>query len=161
MKSIIYLYKTHKKHIPGLCLLIFFSLLSGVIKGYASLQWGRIVDCGIAADYSGLLANLVSMVFLILLDCIRMAIHYHIIGLVTESMFYDIRLEYYQKILEAEICDIEKKIRTGDIATRIGSDIHIVSDFIAGGVSSFSRIIFLALFGLIGCLLINVNLNFL
>lgn len=83
----------------------------------------------------------------------------HQSGTVTDNMFLNIRSMAFHKITHADVGVLESKFRTGDIATRITTDIDYLSSFVAGSVSDFSRRIFQAAFAIIGCFFLSWQLS--
>ena len=87
------LYLENRRYIPGLALILLISLLAGGLKLAASTLWGQAVDFGVAGRISPMLWAAGAMTLVILVDCARTAVHYHIIGRVTETMFRDVRMK--------------------------------------------------------------------
>ena len=144
-------YTDNKKDLSGIVVILLISFLAGLLKMASSMLWGRAVDLGTVGGIRGMLVAAGLMAGVILIDCTRTAVHYHIIGHVTENMFLNIRSMAFHKITHADVGVLESKFRTGDIATRINTDIDYLSSFAAGSVSDFSRRIFQAAFAIIGC----------
>lgn len=151
-------YADNRKHWPGLIAIIVISLFAGVFKMLVSVMWGRAVDLGVAGRFQPMLNTAAVMFGLILLDCLRTAIHYHMIGRVTEKIFVEIRTGALQKLTVGDVAVLENLFRSGDTATRINSDIETLSEFTAGHVSNFSRLLFQGIFAMIGCLLLSWQL---
>ncbi len=152
-------YADNKKYLPGLAVIVFISLLAGVLKLLVSFLWGEAVDLGVAGRISPMLITAAVMAGLILLDCSRTALHYHIIGKVTEGMFVSVRTRAFRKITTGDAAVLEAKFRTGDTAARINNDIEVLSTFAAGHVSNFSRLIFQGIFAIFGCLFFSWQLS--
>ncbi len=152
-------YADNKKYLPGMGVIIFISLLAGVLKMLVSTLWGQAVDFGVAGKLSPMLTAAAIMAGLILLDCSRTALHYHIIGRVTEGMFLDVRTRAFRKLTTGDVAVLEKEFRTGDTATRVNNDIEVLSTFAAGHVSNFSRLIFQGVFAIFGCLFLSWQLS--
>lgn len=152
-------YTDNKKDLSGLVVILLISFLAGLLKMAASMLWGQAVDFGTAGEIHGMLVAAGLMAGVILIDCARTAVHYHIIGHVTENMFLNIRSMAFHKITHADVGVLESKFRTGDIATRITTDIDYLSSFAAGSVSDFSRRIFQAAFAIIGCFFLSWQLS--
>lgn len=151
-------YYDNRKHLPGLVTIVALSLVSGVLKTLSAAYWGRAVDFGVAGLVEDMLFAAVLMALFILLDCLRTALHYRLIGHITEDMFLDVRARAFDKLTHADPSALEETFRTGDIAARLNGDINFLSTFSAGHISNFSRQIFSGLFGLTACIFISWQL---
>lgn len=151
-------YYDNRKHLPGLVTIVALSLVSGVLKTLSAACWGRAVDFGVAGLVEDMLFAAVLMALFILLDCLRTALHYRLIGHITEDMFLDVRARAFDKLTHADPSALEETFRTGDIAARLNGDIDFLSTFSAGHISNFSRQIFSGLFGLTACIFISWQL---
>ncbi len=151
-------YYDNKKYLPGLTLIVGLSLVSGVLKMLAATCWGRAVDLGVAGMVTDMLINAGLMGLFILLDCTRTAVHYRIIGGITENMFLEVRSRAFEKITQGDSSVLENHFRTGDVAARLNSDIDFLSTFSSGHISNFSRMIFSGMFGLAACICISWQL---
>ena len=140
-------YYDNRKHLPGLVTIVALSLVSGVLKTLSAAYWGRAVDFGVAGLVEDMLFAAVLMALFILLDCLRTALHYRLIGHITEDMFLDVRARAFDKLTHADPSALEETFRTGDIAARLN-----------GHISNFSRQIFSGLFGLTACIFISWQL---
>ena len=153
------LYLENRRYIPGLALILLISLLAGGLKLAASALWGQAVDFGVAGRISPMLWAAGAMALVILVDCARTAVHYHIIGRVTETMFRDVRRKAFRKLTAGDAAILERDFRTGDTATRLNSDIDVLNNFTAGHVSNFSRLLFQGVVALAGCLFLSWQMS--
>ena len=153
------LYLENRRYIPGLALILLISLLAGGLKLAASTLWGQAVDFGVAGRISPMLWGAGAMTLVILVDCARTAVHYHIIGRVTETMFRDVRMKAFRKLTTGDAATLERDFRTGDTATRLNSDIDVLNNFTAGHVSNFSRLLFQGVVALAGCLFLSWQMS--
>ena len=153
------LYLENRRYIPGLALILLISLLAGGLKLAASTLWGQAVDFGVAGRISPMLWGAGAMALVILVDCARTAVHYHIIGRVTETMFRDVRRKAFRKLTTGDAATLERDFRTGDTATRLNSDIDVLNNFTAGHVSNFSRLLFQGVVALAGCLFLSWQMS--
>lgn len=153
------LYLENRRYIPGLALILLISLLAGGLKLAASTLWGQAVDFGVAGRISPMLWGAGAMALVILVDCARTAVHYHIIGRVTETMFRDVRMKAFRKLTTGDAATLERDFRTGDTATRLNSDIDLLNNFTAGHVSNFSRLLFQGVVALAGCLFLSWQMS--
>lgn len=153
------LYLENRRYIPGLALILLISLLAGGLKLAAYTLWGQAVDFGVAGRISPMLWGAGAMALVILVDCARTAVHYHIIGRVTETMFRDVRMKAFRKLTTGDAATLERDFRTGDTATRLNSDIDVLNNFTAGHVSNFSRLLFQGVVALAGCLFLSWQMS--
>ena len=153
------LYLENRRYIPGLALILLISLLAGGLKLAASTLWGQAVDFGVAGRISPMLWAAGAMTLVILVDCARTAVHYHIIGRVTETMFRDVRMKAFRKLTTGDAATLERDFRTGDTATRLNSDIDVLNNFTAGHVSNFSRLLFQGVVALASCLFLSWQMS--
>lgn len=158
LSALLRFYYDNRKYLPGLILIVGLSLASGVLKMLAATCWGRAVDLGVAGQVNDMLVNAGLMGLFILLDCARTAVHYRIIGHITESMFLEVRARAFEKITRGDGGVLENHFRTGDVAARLNSDIDFLSTFSSGHLSNFSRMIFSGMFGLAACICISWQL---
>lgn len=151
-------YYDNRRHLPGLVTIVALSLVSGVLKTLSATYWGKAVDLGVAGLMDEMLWSAALMALFILLDCARTALHYRLIGHITEDMFLGVRARAFHKLTHADVSVLEEKFRSGDVAARLNGDIDFLSTFSAGHISNFSRQIFSGLFGLTACIFISWQL---
>ena len=149
----------YRRYLPGLLLIVGIAMLSGLLKLAASMFWGQTVDHGIAGEISPMLFTAGFMMLIILLDCVRSAVHYYITGRVTEKMFYDVRRDAFCKTAYSDTLAQEKEYRAGDAATKLNSDIDYLSIFVSGYLPDYPRLVFQAVFGIVGCMFICWQLS--
>lgn len=152
-------YIDNRKYLPGILLIVGLSLVSGMLKMLSATYWGRSLDYGVAGQTADMLSAAGMMAFFILLDCARTALHYRIIGHITEDMFLGVRSRAFEKLVRGDMSVLERQFRTGDVATRLNGDIDFLSTFSAGHISDFSRKIFSGMFGLTACIFISWQLS--
>ncbi len=152
-------YFDNKKYLPGIAVIVGLSLVSGVLKMLAATYSGQAVDYGVSREVDMMLLTAGMMALFILLDCGRTALHYHLIGRITENMMVEVRSKAFSKLTHGDPAILEEKFRSGDMAARLNSDINQLGSFSAGNVSHFSRLIFSGLFGLAACIFMSWQLS--
>lgn len=157
--SLLRFYIDNRRYLPGIVVIVGLSLVSGVLKMLSATYWGRSLDYGVAGLTQEMLTAAGMMALFILLDCARTALHYRIIGRITEEMFLGVRGRAFHKLTQADMAVLERKFRTGDVAARLNGDIDFLSTFSAGHISNFSRQVFSGLFGLTACVFISWQLS--
>ncbi len=115
-------YYDNRRHLPGLVIIVALSLVSGVLKTLSATYWGRAVDLGVAGLIGEMLTAAGFMALFILLDCARTALHYRLIGRITEDMFLEVRARAFQSLTHADPAILEEHCRTGDAAVRLNGD---------------------------------------
>ncbi|MCL2287495.1 MAG: ABC transporter ATP-binding protein/permease [Firmicutes bacterium] len=148
----------NKKHWPGLLLMILLALLAGVFKTRAATLWGEAVDFGVSGQIDLMMWAAIGMLGFIALDGIRTALHYTVIGQVTERMFRGIRMSLFSILSVAETSVLENHMRSGDIALRACEDTEDLCDIIAGRFGHYIRLVFQAIFAIIVCVLLSWQL---
>lgn len=156
---LIRLFYDSKKQWLGFIGFIVFALLAGPLKTASAVLWGEVVDLGVSGQMSRIMPEAFIMLIFILMDAVRTAVHYKLIGHVTEKMFYQFRIRTFSVITETEMSVLENHTRSSDLAMRVNSDIEQLCDMIAGNYSNYARLIFQALFGIIGCILLSWQLS--
>ena len=149
----------NKRYWPGLTLMVILAMLAGVFKTIAATLWGEAVDYGVSGLIDPMLFAALGMLIFIGLDALRTAAHYTVIGQVTERMFRDIRLKIFAALTLAESTEIEKKMRSGDIALRACEDTEDLCDIIAARFGHYIRLVFQAIFAIVACLLLSWQLS--
>lgn len=149
----------NRKYWPGMGAVLLVALLAGGFKLASSVLWGQAVNFGVAGQVAPMLWAAGGMALVILADCGRMALHYHIMGHVVEALFQDVRTRAFCKLTTGDAAALERDLRTGDAATRLNNDIDVLNSFLAGNVSSFSRMIFQGAVALVGCLFLSWQMS--
>ncbi len=152
-------YFDNRKYWASLFIVVVFAMFSGIFTTFAANMWGMAVDYGLDGKIKPMLAATVGMAVFVLLDSIRTNIHYWIIGHVTEGMFFDLRVKVFRKIAKGNVAILKEKFRTGDLTTRINSDIDNLNKFVAGDFADYTRRIFKAAFAVVSCILLSWQLS--
>ena len=140
------LFLDNKRYWPGLFLMVILAGLAGVFKTRAATLWGEAVDFGVSGLTDAMLQAALLMLLFIVIDGIRTGVHYTVIGQVTERMFKGVRTRIFNILLKADSLHLENKMRSGDLALRVGADTDRLCHQIAGNFSHHSRLIIQALF---------------
>jgi len=149
----------NKRYWPGLFIMVLLALLAGVFKTRAATLWGEAVDFGVGGYINAMLFSALGMLLFIGLDGARTAVHYTVIGQVTERMFKDIRMRLFAVLSQAEMATVETRMRSGDIALRACEDTEQLCDAFAARLGHFARLIFQAVFAIIACVFLSWRLS--
>lgn len=160
MKSpLVRFYYDNRNYVPGFIVIIGLSIVSGYIKSVSADYWGRTVDYGLVGQTDDMILSVIVAVLLILIDCIRTAFHYYIMGVIIERMFFSVRKKAFEKLTHVDMMAFEKNFSNGDIVVRLNNDIDLLSTFSSGNISFYLRMLFSALFALISCIMISWQLS--
>lgn len=157
--AILRLYTENRKYSFGLIAIFIIASLAGIFRTKAATSWGEVVDFGLNGAYQSMLYSAYIMAGAILLDGIRTAVLYKVIGHVTENMFLDMRSRAFERLNKGDYSVLESTFHTGDTTTRINSDIEGLNTFIAGDISNFLRLIFQGFYGIFACALLSWQLS--
>jgi len=152
------LFLDNKRYWPGLFLMSLLALLAGLFKTRAATLWGEAVDFGVSGQTNLMMLAALGMLGFIALDGLRTALHYTVIGQVTERMFRGIRMSLFSTLATADTATLENHTRSGDIALRACEDTERLCDIIANNFGHYSRLIFQAVFAIVVCVLLSWRL---
>ena len=138
--------------------MIVLASLAGFFKIYAALLWGQAVDYGVAGLITPMLFAALGMLLFIFIDSIRTALHYTVIGRVTEGLFKQIRFDSFNAITRADTLTTEGKMASGDIISRMNEDTDRLLDIMAGNFGHYSRLIVQALVAIVACIVLSWQL---
>ena len=157
--SLVRLVHDSKSQWLGMVGFVFFSLLAGPLKIITAILWGNVIDLGVAGQMKQVFLTATLMLLFVLLDALRTAFHYKIIGNTTEKMFMRFRLRAFSLLSDADIPALEERVKSGDLAMRVSTDIEQLCDDIAGNFSLFARLIFQAIFAAVACVFLSWQLS--
>ena len=153
------LFLDNKRYWPGLFVMVLLALLAGVFKTRAATLWGEAVDFGVGGNTNAMLFSAFGMLLFIGLDGARTAVHYTVIGQVTEKMFKDIRMSLFAVLSQAKMSVVENRMRSGDIALRACEDIEQLCDIISARFGHYIRLAFQAIFAITACIFLSWRLS--
>ena len=153
------LFLDNKRYWPGLFIMVLLALLAGVFKTRAATLWGEAVDFGVGGHIDPMLFSALGMLLFIGLDGIRTAVHYTVIGQVTERMFKGIRMSLFTVLSQTEMATIENHMRSGDIALRACEDTEQLCDIISARFGHYIRLVFQAVFAVAACIFLSWRLS--
>ncbi len=130
-----------------------------MFKSISAIYWGNVVNLGIAGQTDEMFVAAFIMLLFILLDALRTAVHYLIIGKTTERMFVKLRQRAFFMLTDSKQAVLERYMRSGDMAMRINGDTDRLCDIIAANFSHHSRLILQAVIGIILCIFISWQLS--
>ena len=92
---------------------------------------GRLVDLGISAQYAQMKGG-AALGVVLLLNCVRTSLHYHVNAQTTETMFRNVRKRMFTALTCGRIAHIEGRFQTGEVVSRLNSDVGNLCEAIAG-----------------------------
>lgn len=142
--SLLRIIRESRKQWPGLIVVLLLSLLAGLFKIGSAAAWGNTVDSGISGNFETVRFWLLAMLLFLLLDGIRTAVVFRIIGHTTESLFFTLRQRVFTVLTRGEIPALRETVTSGDAVTRVNSDLEDLCAFVSGELPEFFRRYFMA-----------------
>lgn len=153
------LFQESKSSYSGYIAIIIVCILSGVLQTIATILFGRIVDYGIAGQFDALFLLVPPLVIVLLLNYIRIMINWALSGITFEKMFKIIRVRIYEALTRGKMPNFEKDMHTGDLSSRINSEVVTLCQTTSGGFTWFARVGFEGAVAVIGCLWLSWQLS--
>jgi len=145
----------NRQFYPALAALVLVTISSGFLQTFANILWGRMVDLGLDGLYADMFRVGIFMLVILLIDCLRMAGDYTLAGHTFEGMFVNLRTKVFRVLTQGSSTFMEKDMRSGDIASRINSDMTTLSGIMSGSFMWILRVSFEALIAIIGCFILS------
>lgn len=153
------IFTDHKHNWLKVIFIILLALLAGVFKSLSAFYWGEAVDLGVSYDIDAMMFSVLMMLIFVGSDGLRTIIFYTVVSRVVERMFLGIRMRMFTALSWADLTTLKKRIRTGDVALRVGEDVDILCYIFADSFANYIRIISQAIFAIAVCLIINWRLS--
>lgn len=111
------------KRYAGYFMLLFLSAIAmGFFQTSIAKIMGEIVDYGLSLDNEAMLRRIPLLGVLLLAEFVRNLSNYFISAHSIESIFLDTRNKIFRVIIEIPISILEKNLDSGDIISRVNSD---------------------------------------
>ena len=143
----------------GMVSVIVLSSLAGTLLSLISGFIGQITDLGLAGTYDKIPAVVVSLFVVLLADSVRVFMQYTSNSFTVEKLILNLRARAFKILCQGEIPYLERETHSGDIASRINSDIESFSDLISGTYTWYIRLIFQALAAIVFCLITSWQMS--
>ena len=128
-----------KPYIPQLLFIMFLSFMASIISIGLSLIGKEMIDR--ATVGAGGLANMVLMYILVILVSEVVSVAISLISVIVNEKFsFGIRKQVYEQVLSTHWLDITK-YHTGDLMTRLTSDVGVVADGISTVMPAIIRLV--------------------
>lgn len=148
-----------RKQWGWIALTVASALLSGVLQTAIARILGKMVDLGISGLTQAMLSQTYIMLILLIADCLRTSIHYTINALTTEKMFISLRMRAFSIITDGKVPVLEQRMRSGDVVTRLNSDMESLCELFAGRFSWLLRITLQGIVALVSCIFLSWQLS--
>ena len=159
INSIINILANNKAQWPKLCLQVFFSLMRSITLPIFSLLLKNGIDLSLQHQFEKAVFYFILAILLQPLTSLLLMLECWVTGITTESIILPIRKRFFSKLGSAQVPYIEKQMRTGDIASRLNSDLEGLSDEFGGNMSWFIKILLQSVASAIGCLIVCWQLS--
>lgn len=117
---------------PGLAMLTVLAGLSALLQTRSSLLWGELVDSGIIRDRTAVSSSFWGLITVCLLQAILVFVNGPLNAVTTEGMFNQIRERVFEILHSVDYAVAGKRLHTGDLVSRMGSDIEELCEIFAG-----------------------------
>lgn len=117
---------------PGLAMLTVLAGLSALLQTRSSLLWGELVDSGIIRDLTAVSSSFWGLITVCLLQAILVFVNGPLNAVTTEGMFNQIRERVFEILHSVDYAVAGKRLHTGDLVSRMGSDIEELCEIFAG-----------------------------
>ena len=84
---------------------------------------------------------------------------YIVVAQTTERMFFDMKMRIFGKLNRLGTETIEKRLRSGDVVTRVNSDLNSLCEDLAGQYTWFARVFFTAVIAFVSCVMLSWELS--
>ena len=148
----------NKKYAIYLVLLLLSALGLGFFQSYIAKIMGRIVDYGLALENEQMIRLMPTLGLFLFAESIRNLLNYFISAHSIESIFLQVRNKMFKVITQIPIHVLEKNIRSGDVVSRVNSDIMSLCS-ILDTYTWYLNLIIAGIVALIMCIFISWQLT--
>lgn len=149
----------NKKYSGYFILLLLSALAMGLFQTFIANVMGKIVDYGLSLDRGMMLRLITILVILMLAEFIRNLLNYYISAHCIESIFLNTRSRIFKTITKIPISILEKNLRSGDIASRVNSDMMSLCTTI-DSYTWYLNVYIVGIIALIMCIYLSPILTF-
>ncbi|WP_157261706.1 ABC transporter ATP-binding protein [Paenibacillus sp. A3] len=144
-----------KKQWLLMCKLSLTLLIIAVLGSYSATLFGNMVDFGILGNISKIYKLLFIIIFLAIIKSSLNIVHSVVARIIVEKIVLHFRGRAFAVLSNIKIPVLEKKLRSGDLSTRLNSDLESLSDLLSIILNWYLWVIVYALVGFISCFLLN------
>lgn len=138
-------------------ILIYF--LAGLFKSRIALQFGNMTDAALTEGPEAAFVYVRPLVVLLILELVRGVLTYIVVAQTTERMFFDMKIRIFEKLNRLRTETIERRLRSGDVVTRVNSDLNSLCEDLAGQYTWFARVFFTAVIAFVSCVMLSRELS--
>lgn len=117
---------------PGFAALLLLAGISALLQAGVSLLWGELVDGGIMGDKAAVVSSFLYLAVFCLLQAAVALVNDPLNAVTTEGMFNRIRERVFQVLHSVDYAAAGKLLHTGDLVSRMGSDMEELCEIFAG-----------------------------
>ena len=117
---------------PGFAALLLLAGISALLQARVSLLWGELVDGGIMGDKAAVASSFLYLAVFCLLQAGVALVNDPLNAVTTEGMFNRIRERVFQVLHSVDYAAAGKLLHTGDLVSRMGSDMEELCEIFAG-----------------------------
>ena len=144
---------------PGWILLLCISFLSGWFSTSIAELTGSLIDIGIEGEYGRMKGVGIALAAVLLGNCVRTFLNYYVNARTSETMFSKLRRRMFRALTCGKLSYIEGRFQTGDMVSRLNSDIGSLCDIVAGRFVWYLRVLAEAAVTLVVCIRISWELS--
>ncbi len=126
------LIRDSRRYWPGFVALILLAGVSALLQTRVSLLWGELVDGGIQGDRAAVSVSFLGLLVACALQALAALVNDPLNAVTTEGMFNRIRERVFGVLHSADYAAAGETIHTGDLISRMGSDIEELCEIFAG-----------------------------
>lgn len=126
------LLRDSKAYWPGFFALLVLAGISALLQTRVSLLWGELVDGGIMGDKTTVASSFLYLAVFCLLQAGVALVNDPLNAVTTEGMFNRIRERVFQVLHSVDYAAAGKLLHTGDLVSRMGSDMEELCEIFAG-----------------------------
>ena len=135
------------------------SFLSGWFSTSIAELTGSLIDIGIEGEYGRMKGVGIALAAVLLGNCVRTFLNYYINARTSETMFSKLRRRMFRALTCGKLSYIEGRFQTGDMVSRLNSDIGSLCDIVAGRFVWYLRVLAEAAVTLVVCIRISWELS--
>ena len=142
-----------------LSLFILLYFLAGLFKSQIALCFGQMTDLVLANGITVALQYVWELVALLALEWLRGTVTYIVSAQTTERMFFNMKMKMFKKLSLLQAGELKSKLSSGDIVTRVNSDLNSLCEDFAGKYTWYLRVFFSAVIAFVSCVYISWQLS--
>lgn len=156
--SVFRLFSESRASWPGLIWIVILTLLTALFRTACDRLLGIMVDEGVSGQVREMFVTGGILLIVLAADGVRTACYNHVVAVTTENMFLKYRMRFLDVLLYGEMQEMENKVKSGDMVSRMNSDIETLCETVAAKYGWYLRMVIEAAVALIWSLFISWQL---